>query len=393
MKGLARRWRPRRWHGPQGLLGQDVLVRTLSSAILSGRVAAAYLLWGPRGTGKTTSARVLAAALNCERRQADDPNPCGQCGSCQAILDGRDTGDVVELDAASHRGVDDARQLRQMASLAGLRPGAWRVFILDECHMLTREAWATLLKVIEEPPPQTVFILCTTDPEKIEQAAEAILSRVQRLQLRLVGPAEMEGHLQRVASSEAFVLEPAAARLLTEAAGGSVRDALSRLDAAWTLAEDSRGVTAEVVRQALGLPSETLLGGVLTLLEKNRQDKIAALIVRLETEGLDPVAFYGQLERVLIDLLLLLDHGEGRQEVMARWNADTVARAQRLLASQPPALVRGRVGEGLRVLAHDVAVATQVVRPAWLLFATIQRLCDVCNPPRAQGPAGDGAQT
>src|SRR5881392_2180516 len=174
MLALARKYRPRRF---SEVAVQSHVSATLKGAIASGRVAHGYLLCGPRGVGKTTLARVLAMALNCERREMGEP--CGECASCRRIWAGSTSLDVVEIDAASNRGVDDARDLRERAMYAPSGDDRYKVYIVDEAHMLTREAWNALLKILEEPPPRVVFVFATTEPHKIAQNAAPVLSRLQ----------------------------------------------------------------------------------------------------------------------------------------------------------------------------------------------------------------------
>src|SRR5579859_6984468 len=171
---LARKYRPKRF---DDVAVQSHVANTLKGAIERGRVAHGYLLCGPRGVGKTTLARVLAMALNCPNRKGGEP--CGECQSCQRIWSGATSLDVVEIDAASNRGVDDARDLRERAMYVPSGDEGYKVYIVDEAHMLTREAWNTLLKVLEEPPPCLFFVIATTEPQKIAQAAAPVLSRLQ----------------------------------------------------------------------------------------------------------------------------------------------------------------------------------------------------------------------
>jgi DNA polymerase III subunit gamma/tau len=170
---LARAYRPRRF---SEVATQEHVSATLRTAVQRDRVAHAYLFCGPRGVGKTTLARVLAMALNCPSRTAEG-EPCGVCDSCERIWAGRTSLDVVEIDAASNRGVDDARDLRERAMYAPSEHDRFKVYIIDEAHMLTREAWNALLKILEEPPPRVIFVFATTEPQKIQQAAPPILSR------------------------------------------------------------------------------------------------------------------------------------------------------------------------------------------------------------------------
>ena len=185
MIALARRYRPKRF---ADLLVQDHVAAVLRGAVARGRVGHGYLLTGPRGVGKTTAARILAMALNCPSRDASG-DPCGECENCVRIWTGAANLDVIEIDAASNRGVDDARELRERAMYAASQAGNHKVYIVDEAHMLTREAWNALLKILEEPPPGVVFVFATTEPQKIAATAAPVLSRLQRFDFRRIGPA------------------------------------------------------------------------------------------------------------------------------------------------------------------------------------------------------------
>ena len=191
---LARRYRPKRF---TDLLVQDHVAAVLRGAVSRGRVGHGYLLTGPRGVGKTTAARILAMALNCANR---DPagDPCGECENCLRIWNGSANLDVIEIDAASNRGVEDARDLRERAMYAASREGHSKVYIIDEAHMLTREAWNALLKILEEPPPGVIFVFATTEPQKIAATAAPVLSRLQRFDFRRIGPTAIRDRLRQV---------------------------------------------------------------------------------------------------------------------------------------------------------------------------------------------------
>src|SRR3954462_6558273 len=247
---LARKYRPKNF---ADVAVQSHVSNTLRGAIARGRVAHGYLLCGPRGVGKTTLARVLAMALNCENK-SEDGEPCGVCTSCQRIWAGNTSLDVVEIDAASNRGVDDARELRERAMYAPSGDHGFKVYIVDEAHMLTREAWNALLKVLEEPPPRVVFVFATTEPQKIAQSAAPVLSRLQRFDLKRIGPADIRQRLERVLAEEGVTAQPDALAMIARAADGSMRDALSLTDQVLSMGDGA--VAAEQVRDALGLVAE-----------------------------------------------------------------------------------------------------------------------------------------
>ncbi|MFM9012884.1 MAG: DNA polymerase III subunit gamma/tau, partial [Gemmatimonadota bacterium] len=275
------KYRPRRF---ADVAVQSHVATTLRNAIGSDRLGHAYLFCGPRGTGKTTLARVLAMALNCEQKRPDH-EPCGECPSCQRIWSGGASLDVIEMDAASNRSVDDARELRERAMYAPSGDDRHKIYILDEAHMLTREAWNTLLKVLEEPPPRVIFIFATTDPQKIQQAAAPVLSRVQRFDLRRIGPAEVRERLRSVLAAEGITAEPEALAMLARAADGSMRDALSLTDQALSLGGDT--LTAERVRESLGLVHEEEHLRLLELVAQRQAGEVFATVARLADHGVD----------------------------------------------------------------------------------------------------------
>jgi DNA polymerase-3 subunit gamma/tau len=278
---LARKYRPRTF---AEVAVQTHVSNTLRGAIARGRVAHGYLLCGPRGTGKTTLARVLAMALNCEQR-SDSGEPCGVCGSCTRIWSGSSSLDVVEIDAASNRGVDDARELRERAMYAPSGESRWKVYIIDEAHMLTREAWNALLKILEEPPSRVVFVFATTEAHKIAQFAAPVLSRLQRFDFKRIGATEVRSRLAAVLAQEQVEADEDALAMIGRAADGSMRDALSLADQ--VLAFHEGRVTADAVREALGLVAEDEQVAMLDIVAGRRAGEIFTAVGRLVDQGVD----------------------------------------------------------------------------------------------------------
>src|SRR6266567_2952727 len=306
MIALARKYRPKQF---ADLIVQDHVAAALRGAVAQGRVAHGYLFAGPRGVGKTTAARILAMALNCEQRKPGDAGePCGACDACLRTWNGSAGLDVVELDAASNRGVDDARDLRERAMYAASTEGHHKVYIVDEAHMLTREAWNALLKILEEPPPRVVFVFATTEPQKIAQAAAPVLSRLQRFDLKRIGPADITRRLSTVLASEGVTASEDALSMIARAADGAMRDALSLTDQVISIGEGA--VTAERVREALGLVPEDEFLAILDMIGGHRAGDIFDTVTKLADAGVDFGVFLSGFADILRAQLTVVLNGK-----------------------------------------------------------------------------------
>jgi DNA polymerase-3 subunit gamma/tau len=247
---LARKYRSANF---DELVGQDHVATTLKRAIESGRIAHAYLFCGTRGTGKTSTARILAKALNCQNADGPTPKPCGKCNSCLAIAAGEDM-DVIEIDGASNTGVDNVREVIIASAYNSPAHSRFKVFIIDEVHMLSKSAFNALLKILEEPPSHVKFILATTEPEKV---LPTILSRCQRYDFRSISSREIAEHLKEICKKEKISAEDDALAMVAKAGAGSMRDALSLLDRLLSLGD--KKLSAQSVEQMLGLPRVQLI--------------------------------------------------------------------------------------------------------------------------------------
>jgi DNA polymerase-3 subunit gamma/tau len=308
---LALKYRPRTF---DEVVGQRHVTETLRNALRRGRVGAAYLFAGPRGSGKTTTARLLARAVNCT--DLKDGEPCGECEICRSILSGRSL-DVMEIDAASNRGIEDVRELRERVGYAAVQ-GQKKIYIVDEVHMLSKDAFNALLKTIEEPPPHVVFVFATTDPQKV---LPTVVSRCQRFDFKRIPLKDVEARIREICTVEGYSITSEAVFLIAKRADGSLRDALGMLDQVISLGEDGE-LDAQRVRDVLGLAGLDLYLAATDSMR--RRDPAAAIgFVRgLVEDGTDLLDFYGGLYEHLRSLMLFaLPDGAAAASVPADFHA------------------------------------------------------------------------
>jgi DNA polymerase-3 subunit gamma/tau len=324
------------------LVGQDAASRALQGAIISGRVAHAYLFSGSRGTGKTSAARLLAKSLNCTGRPRSSAEPCNRCESCLAVLAGAAL-DLIEIDAASNRGIDEIRDLREKVNLAPAL-GPYKVYIIDEAHMLTEPAFNALLKTLEEPPAHVVFVLCTTDAQKIPLT---VIGRCQQFVFRRHSEPQIVGRLSHIAAEEKVSIEPAAMELIARTAQGSMRDAVGLLDQLVPLAAGP--ISLEAARSLLGIADPRVLDGLLDHVLAGRAAEALSELNRVYSEG-------GELRQVVRGLM------EGcRDRLVAALTARDQATARRL-------------SDVLDALLHLDGEVRRHAEPRFLVEATLARL-------------------
>ncbi|MBI5101530.1 MAG: DNA polymerase III subunit gamma/tau [Nitrospirae bacterium] len=288
---LARKWRPA---GFDDLAGQEPIMRILKNAIIQGKIAHAYIFSGPRGVGKTSSARILAKALNCA--EGPTPSPCGICASCVSITGGSSV-DVTEIDGASNNSVDDIRDLRERVKYAPSY-GKYKIYIIDEVHMLSGSAFNALLKTLEEPPAHVIFVLATTEMKKIPAT---VLSRCQHMPFRRISSAEIKKRLSRITDVENIRISPAALSLVARAADGSMRDSLTILDQISSFSSD---ISEDDVKSLLGITDFGLLAAVATALITGDRVGILQSIGHLSEQGADIRTFTRELVQFFRDLLV-----------------------------------------------------------------------------------------
>ena len=336
---LYRRYRPETF---AEVIGQDHVTTPLRAALANNRVNHAYLFSGPRGCGKTTSARILARALNCE--QAPVADPCGECDSCRDLARGGPGSiDVIEIDAASHGGVDDARDLREKAFFAPVR-SRYKVYIIDEAHMVTTQGFNALLKLVEEPPAHLRFIFATTEPDKV---LPTIRSRTHHYPFRLIPPRLLSSYLSELCEKEGVTIEPAALPLVVRAGAGSARDTLSVLDQLLGGA-GPEGVTHALATGLLGYTPDTLLDEVVDAFAAGDGAAVFGVVDKVIETGQDPRRFTEDLLRRLRDLVIVAavpdapatglidcseDQGERLVAQAARFGKAELSRAADLVAT------------------------------------------------------------
>lgn len=397
---LARRFRPQAFGE---VVGQETVAQALRNAISGGRVAHAYLFTGARGVGKTSMARILAKSLNC--LNAIDGNPCNQCDVCRSISAGNDV-DVIEIDGASNRGIEDIRSLRANVNVKSMR-SHYKIYIIDEVHMLTREAFNALLKTLEEPPPNVKFIFCTTEAQKLP---DTILSRCQRFDFTTIATAAIIERLRQIAEAEGIPVEPAALELVARKAAGSMRDSQSLFDQ--LLAFGGKSLTADDVQRLLGIASDDRLTELADALIQRRRDAVLESLNAALNAGVQLGELVDQLLSYFRDLMVLaagtkdvalLSVSEDRRKTLAQqasaWGLQTCLAALQILAE-----ARGRM-KGVsygRAIAELALVRISLLEDLDDLAGIIQQLkagripvlTQVATPapaspaPRATPPSG-----
>lgn len=391
-QALYRKYRPQTF---DDLIGQAHITTTLAREVADGRVAHAYLFTGPRGTGKTTTARIIAKSLNCENRHPDG-EPCNECSSCVAITEGTSL-DVLELDAASHNSVDDVRDIQLSVTTMASAPTSKRVFVLDEAHMLSKAAGNALLKTLEEPPDHVHFVLATTEPYKL---LDTIRSRTQRFDFHPVPTEDLAGYLSSIADREGYRTEPSALVAIARHASGSVRDALSLLEQVAALGAGS--VEPAGVRRALGLADSDAFQIVADALAAHDARAALELVAQLAADGVDLRRFVAECVAYFRGVFLahyapnLAEIVDEPAEVYETWvktaemvPASEVLRAVDLLGE---ALVRLREGREERLMAELAMI--KLTRPETAsdpeaLIARMDRLERRMGKPANPPPLGE----
>ena len=377
---LARKYRPT---SLAGLIGQASLVRTLSNAIAMDRLAHAWLLTGVRGVGKTSTARIIARALNCigeDGNGGPTPEPCGVCDHCVSIAEDRHV-DVIEMDAASRTGVDDVRELIESVRYRPVS-ARYKIYIIDEVHMLSKQAFNALLKTLEEPPPHVKFVFATTE---VRRLPVTVLSRCQRFDLRRVEMEVLIEHFGAIAAKEGAEVEPAALALIARAADGSVRDGLSVLDQA--MAHEGTQITEDAVRAMLGLADRTRLFDLFDMLMKGAIKDALDCFAELHDAGAEP-------QTLLQDLLELCHWLTRLKHVPAAADDPAVPEAERTRGrAMAEALAVPSLAQTWQMLLKGLEEANRAARPALAAEMTLVRIAyaaDLPSPADALRAIGSG---
>lgn len=387
--GSARKWRPQRF---EELIGQEHIRRTLSNALASGRIASAYLFSGTRGVGKTTTARILAKALNCESGDGPLPEPCNECSSCEEITRGSHP-DILEIDAATYTGVDNVRELREGLRYQPAR-GRYKTVIFDEVHMLSKSSFNALLKTLEEPPPHVVFILATTE---IKNVPDTILSRCQVFEFRRITTSVIAAHLSKIVEAQGRKMGEAAVKLLARMGEGSIRDAQSLLDQVLAFAAEDP-VSSEEVEKVLGVPSGNIHKALIEAMIERDGNKALTELKGLFDAGHDLKLFSANLLEYLRDCMVLLSAGneealfdvaaseiEERKQVASKMSFAEAHQAYSILQGAELEL---RTSDHPRMTLEVAILRMCQVEPIADLGALMERLETMssgaaANPPRA----------